>query len=217
MFEVKIYKNGIHTNGAIFESYQAALDWIAYGNDQGWWQTEERQEIIPAVKEWKEVEVQPEIKDEDGNVIQERVVEMQEIVITPEQVVIYPPTHTFEIIDITEEISKQKALESQKQLRLKGEFIIDILNIKIKELALDSNQIMQLFTDKNAIFIRELIWSGNLELAKNILLEKRSDFENIMGQELTDWLINTLEQELNKFAEEFNKSETFIADVIKRS
>lgn len=195
MFSVKIYKNGIQTNGAEFETKEQALEWIAHGNAQGWWQTEERREVIPAVKEWKEVEIQPEITDEDGNVIQERVVEMQEIVIEPEQVIVHPPTHTVEIIDITEEISKQRALESQKQLRLKGEYIIDVLNLKIKELALDSHQIMWLFTDQNSIFVRELIWSGNLELAKNVLLEKRAYFEDKIGQELVEWLINILNEE----------------------
>lgn len=195
MFSVKIYKNGIQTNGAEFETKEQALEWIAHGNAQGWWQTEERREVIPAVKEWKEVEIQPKITDEDGNVIQERVVEMQEIVIEPEQVIVHPPTHTVEIIDITEEISKQRALESQKQLRLKGEYIIDVLNLKIKELALDSHQIMWLFTDQNSIFVRELIWSGNLELAKNVLLEKRAYFEDKIGQELVEWLINILNEE----------------------
>lgn len=96
MIAIKIYKNKIQTNEGRFNTEQEAISWLEMGEFSGWWKTQETQETIPAVTQMQEVDIQPEVKDEEGNVIQERIVEMQEVVVEPEKVITHPATHTYE-------------------------------------------------------------------------------------------------------------------------
>ncbi|MEO0271676.1 MAG: hypothetical protein ABIM30_01130 [candidate division WOR-3 bacterium] len=198
MFEVRVYSIQWQQLQSMnqFPSRQEALDWLAHGNNQGWWQTEDRVEVIPAKTETREVEIQPEVRDEDGNVIQERIVEMQEVVIEPEQRIVHPATHTYEIVDITEELNKQKALERRQRLRLAGERLIDEMSVKNNEMGLSLSQLKAIMLDEDAALVRELLWTGSLESAKAVIEEKREKFEGMMGEEYVGWVLERVENEL---------------------
>ena len=61
MLAIRLFKNGQQTNEGRFETQQQALEWLAHGNVQGWWQTEDKVEVIPAIKEMRELEIQPSV------------------------------------------------------------------------------------------------------------------------------------------------------------
>lgn len=196
MIAIKIYKNGIQTNEGRFNTEQEAISWVEMGESSGWWKTQETQEIIPAVKEMREVEIQPEVRDEEGNVIQERIVEMQEVVVEPEKVITHPATHTYEIIDITDEVNREQALARRMQLRGYGERLIDEMSVKNAELGLSLEQLKAIMLDQDAILVRELLWTGSLESAKAVILEKRSKFEAMMGVEYVAWVLGKINEAL---------------------
>jgi hypothetical protein len=135
MLRVKIIKNGIQTHGAQFNTQAEADAWIAEGSKQQWWGKPAYTEVVPAVKEIREVVVQPRIveqrevvirpeeKDADGNiiaptiteiqevVIQEEIKQMQEVVVSPETTIEHPAEFEVQIEDITAEIEAQKVVD----------------------------------------------------------------------------------------------------------
>lgn len=197
MLVIRLFKNGQQTNEGRFETQQQALEWLAHGNVQGWWQTEDKVEVIPAIKEIREVEIQPEVKDEEGNVIQERVVEMQEVVLQEEQQIIHPATHVYEIVDITDELNREQALQKRARLRQAGERLIDGMSVKNAKLGLSLEQLKAIMLDQDAVLVRELLWTGSLESAKAVIEEKRSKFEGMMGVEYVGWVLQRIEESLN--------------------
>lgn len=196
MKAIKLFKGGVQTNEGRFETNEQCLEWLAQGNEQGWWQTEDKVETIPAVTRVQEVEVQPEVKDEEGNVIQERIVEMQEVVVEPEKVITHPATHTYEITDITDEVNREQALARRMQLRGYGERLIDEISVKNAELGLSLEQLKAIMLDQDAVLVRELLWTGALESAKAVIVEKRSKFEGMMGVEYVGWMLGRIESGL---------------------
>jgi hypothetical protein len=193
MIAIKIYKNKIQTNEGRFNTEQEAISWLEMGESSGWWKTQETQETIPAVTQMQEVDIQPEVKDEEGNVIQERIVEMQEVVVEPEKVITHPATHTYEIIDITDEVNREQALARRMQLRSYGERLIDEISAKNAELGLSLEQLKAIMLDQDAVLVRELLWTGALESAKAVIEEKRSKFEAMMGVEYVGWLVGKID------------------------
>lgn len=193
MIAIKIYKNKIQTNEGRFNTEQEAISWLEMGESSGWWKTQETQETIPAVTQMQEVDIQPEVKDEEGNVIQERIVEMQEVVVEPEKVITHPATHTYEIIDITDEVNREQALARRMRLRGYGERLIDEMSVKNAELGLSLEQLKAIMLDQDAVLVRELLWTGALESAKAVIEEKRSKFEAMMGKEYVGWLVGKID------------------------
>jgi hypothetical protein len=194
MIAIKIYKNKIQTNEGRFNTEQEAISWLEMGESSGWWKTQETQETIPAVTQMQEVDIQPEIKDEEGNVIQERIVEMQEVVVEPEKVITHPATHTYEIIDITDEVNREQALVRRMRLRGYGERLIDEMSVKNAELGLSLEQLKAIMLDQDAVLVRELLWTGALESAKAVIEEKRSKFEAMMGEEYVGWVLQKIDE-----------------------
>jgi hypothetical protein len=111
MIRVKIIKNGIQTHEAQFNTKTEADAWIAEGSAQQWWGKPAYTEVIPAVKESKEVVITPEVCDENGNVITPAVTKTQEVIITPETTIKHPAEFEVVIEDITAEVEAWKAID----------------------------------------------------------------------------------------------------------
>ncbi|MEM4360406.1 MAG: hypothetical protein QXT45_07760 [Candidatus Bilamarchaeaceae archaeon] len=178
----------------VFSSLEELNNWVDFCDANNIWNLKDRIETVPAKKELQEVEIQPEIRDEDGNIIQERIVELQEVEIEPEQTIVHTATHTYEIVDITEELNKQQALERRQRLRLAGERLIDEMSIKNTELGLDLAQLKTIMLDTDAALVRELLWTGSLESAKAVIEEKREKFEQMMSIEYVEWVLERIDQ-----------------------
>lgn len=193
MYIVRILKDGQQTNEGRFTTEQEAMQWISKGNQNGWWQTEDKTEVIPERKEIREIEIQPEIQDENGNVIQERIVEQQEVIVQEAQTIIHPAIHTYEIVDGTAQINYELALQKRAKLRLAGERLIDEMSIRNAELGVSGTQLKAIMTDEDAVYVRELLWTGSLQTAKAYILEKQAKFESLVGAEYVSWLLNKID------------------------
>jgi hypothetical protein len=112
MLRVNIIKNGQVTHLGQFNTQAEADAWIAEGTAQQWWGKPAYTEVVqPRITEQQEVVITPEVRDEEGNVITPAVTEMQEIVVSPETTIEHPAEFEVVIEDITAEIEAQKVVD----------------------------------------------------------------------------------------------------------
>ena len=197
MYKLKIKQGSDVVTELTFTSLDEAhryLDYVSRSEIYGKVHFDEWVETIPAQSEVQEIEVQPQVLDEDGNVVQERVVETQVVEISPEQTITHPPTHTYEIIDISSEINREKLIQSRSSLRQRGERLIDEIAVRNSEMGLTLEQIKTIMLDEDVALIRELLWTGSLESARSVILEKRSKLESMMSSDYVDWLLSRLDE-----------------------
>jgi hypothetical protein len=124
MIKVSIIKNGTQTHGAQFNTQAEADAWIAEGSAQQWWGKPAHTEVIPAVKEIKEVVIKPEVCDENGNVITPAVIETQEVIITPETTIEHPAEFEVVIEDITAEVEARKAIDESLKFLAETDWMV---------------------------------------------------------------------------------------------
>jgi hypothetical protein len=171
MLRVNIIKNGQVTHLGQFTTQAEADAWIAEGSAQQWWGKPAYTEVVqPRITEQQEVIITPEIRDDDGNVITPAVTEMQEIVVSPETTIEHPAEFEVQIEDITAEIEAQRKLEIRKQKRLFGEHMIDQISVLNEQANINEQALEALFTDPDFTIIREHLYAGSLKSAYNKIL-----------------------------------------------
>jgi hypothetical protein len=171
MLRVNIIKNGQVTHLGEFNTQAEADAWIAEGTAQQWWGKPAYTEVVqPRITEQQEVVITPEVRDEEGNVITPAVTEMQEIVVSPETTIEHPAEFEVVIEDITAEIEAQKRLETRRQKRLFGEHMIDQISVLNEQANINEQALEVLLTDPDFTIIREHLYAGSLKSAYNKIL-----------------------------------------------
>jgi hypothetical protein len=202
MIRVKIIKNGIQTHGAQFSTQAEADAWIAEGSAQQWWGKPAYTEVVqPRITEQREVVITPEVRDEEGNVITPAVTEMQEIVVSPETRIEHPAEFEVQIEDITAEIEAQRKLEIRRQKRLFGEHMIDQISVLNEQANINEQALEALFTDPDFTIIREHLYAGSLKSAYNKILSVEPKILMVFSQADLDAIKDKLLAKLQELGE----------------
>ncbi|MDW8347254.1 MAG: hypothetical protein RML94_09880 [Bacteroidia bacterium] len=137
----------------------------------------DRVEIIPAKKELQPNPDNPE--------------EMIEVEIEPEQQIIHPATHRYEIEDISAQMEeKEKLIKRIKNIDF-GTRLVALIGVHNQNANLP--QLEQILLDNDFIIIRELLYSGSIESAKAKLLAIEEKAKQVFGEGLYDKIL----QEIN--------------------
>jgi hypothetical protein len=183
MIRVKIIKNGIQTHGAQFTTQAEADAWIAEGSARQWWGKPAYTEVVqPRVTEQREVVITPEVRDEDGNVITPAVTEMREIVVQEEVTIEHAAEFEVQIEDITAEVEAQRKLETRRQKRLFGEHMIDQISVLNEQANINEQALEVLLTDPDFTIIREHLYAGSLKSAYNKILSVEPKILTVFSQ-----------------------------------
>jgi hypothetical protein len=183
MLRVKIIKNGQITHLGQFNTQSEADAWITEGSKQQWWGKPAYTEVIqPRMTEQQEVVITPEVRDEDGNIITPAVTETQEVVVSPETTIEHLAEFEVQIEDITAEIEAQRKLEIRKQKRLFGEHMIDQISVLNEQANIDELALEALLTDSDFTVIREHLYAGSLKSAYNKILSVEPKILTVFSQ-----------------------------------
>jgi hypothetical protein len=199
MLRVNIIKNGQVTHLGQFNTQAEADAWIAEGTAQQWWGKPAYTEVIPAKKELQEVVAQPQVLDDEGNVVQEEIKEIREVVIEPEAAVYHPAEFEVQIEDITEEVNFQKKVDKnlrriQFGQRLMAEFATDN-QIDLESGALTLSQVVEM--EAALATVQRLILNGSLGLALSTMNE--STFPHLSQEKRQKFM-----QKIESYLEEEN-------------
>jgi hypothetical protein len=199
MLRVNIIKNGQVTHLGQFTTQAEADAWIAEGTAQQWWGKPAYTEVIPAKKELQEVVAQPQVLDDEGNVVQEEIKEIREVVIEPEAAVYHPAEFEVQIEDITEEVNFQKKVDKnlrriQFGQRLMAEFATDN-QIDLESGALTLSQVVEM--EAALATVQRLILNGSLGLALSAMNE--STFPHLSQEKRQKFM-----QKIESYLEEEN-------------
>jgi hypothetical protein len=172
MFRVKIIKNGIQTHGAQFNTQAEADAWIAEGSARQWWGKPAYTEVVqPRITEQQEVVITPEVRDEDGNVITPAVTEMQEIVVQEEVTIEHPAEFEVQIEDVTAEVEYQKQVDKNlRRIQFGQRLMAELAASNQKDIASGVLTIQQVIEAEAALAtVQRLVMNGSLGLAKAAL------------------------------------------------
>jgi hypothetical protein len=201
MFQARIKDlNGVLFADNSFPTEQEAQAWIIEGNDGKWW-GETTQEIIPAVTEIQQIIIQEAVLDEEGNVLEEAIVEDQEIVIEPEQVINHPATYTVEIVDISAELEQKQKLTTRAEKRAFGESMIDLISTINESANVNEATLEALILDQDFLVIREHLYSGSLKSAYNKILASETKILTVFSQPNLDLVKSQLLAKLQQLGE----------------
>lgn len=112
MFKVTIKKNGIETNAAAFGSQEELDQWFAKHEGMGTFGPFERYEE-------QEIITQPMVLDEDGNILQDEIREVRNVLV--------PSDWSKTTEDLTAQVEAEKARQARKEM----------LRVKLKSIDFD--------------------------------------------------------------------------------
>ena len=103
MIKVTISKQNVITNQGTFKTQEEANSWVAFHESQeSFGKPQHETQVLVS-------EAIPEVKDEDGNVVQEAVEAVYETKVIPAE-------YEIEVENITQQVSLEKSKQEQKKL-----------------------------------------------------------------------------------------------------
>lgn len=148
-------REDVQTHGAQFESLAAAQPWIDDCIATNAWGKAAYTEIIPA---------KDAVLDENGVEIEPAV---------PEQTIEHPAEYTIEIVDITEEVEKERKLQDRiKKQEFGAKFMAEVLELvdaKVVSGDLSQADLAAMESDADLMLIEKVAWRGMIDTLRTLV------------------------------------------------